>query len=166
VTIDKKYSKWQRLEMKAIFKCHYCKTEGDSRCSTQVPFPHCGWYRDFKGLIHGCLYCRNCGAIYDTVGSITPIKLLFGKMGSKIVASYDFETMVKLTHIGNPETPTLRSMNPIILDIVGEDGRLDLAGDIEIKASVEELKEYLHDANRLIRAEADLALDRRFLNID
>ena len=130
-------------------------------CSSNVPFPHCSWYQDYKGLVHGCLYCRSCGAIYDTIGSlIAPIKVLFGKMPSKIVAAYDFQTMMKLTIIGNPETPSLRSMNPYIVNMMEEDGRLEGFEDIDKEPSLGQLKKYLSDENPIVRSEAELTLKR------
>ena len=143
------------------FKCKYCGVAGDSYCSSDVPFPHCSWYKDYKGLVHGCLYCRSCGAVYDTIGAAIPIKLLFGKMPSKIVAAYDFQTMMKLTIIGNPETPTLMSVNPYIIKIMEEDGRLEWVGDMDGKPSLELLQEYASDDNPIVRQEAELALQRR-----
>lgn len=112
--------------MRAIFICQFCGAKGDSRCSRNAPFPHCSWYQDDKGLIHGCLYCRSCGAIYDTIGSlIAPIKLLLGRMPSKIVARYDFDTIKRLTEDEASEIPSLRTMNPYILEIMEEDGRTE-----------------------------------------
>lgn len=148
--------------MKARFTCQFCGATGDSRCSRDVPFPHCSWYQDYKGLVHGCLYCRSCGAVYDTIGSlITPIKLLFGKMPSKIVAAYHFQTMMKLTIIGNQETPSLRSMNPFILSMMEEDGRLERFEDIDEEPSLELLKKYSSDNNPIVRLEAERALSKR-----
>ena len=127
-----------------------------------MPFPHYSWYSDYKRLVHGCLYCKSCGAVYDTVGSlIAPIKLMFGKMPSKIVASYTFETMIKLTRIGNPETPSIRSMNPAIISIMEEDGRLKELDDINREPSMTLLKKYLSDNNFVVRQEAELALQKR-----
>ena len=143
------------------FKCRFCGAAGDSYCSNNVRFPHCSWYKDYKGLIHGCLYCRSCGAVYDTIGSLFPIKSLFGKMASKIVAAYDFQTMIKLTIIGNPETPSLRSMNPLIFDIIVEDDRLEGFEDIDREPPIELLQKYLADDNPIVRQEAALALQRR-----
>ena len=147
--------------MASKFTCKFCGTSGNSYCSNSVPFPHCGWYKDYKGLVHGCLYCRSCGAIYDTIGAIIPIKLLFGKMPSKIVATYDFQTMIKLTLIGNPETPSLRSMNPTILNMMDEDSRLEGLEDIDKEPPIELLQKYSSDDNPIIRQEAELALQRR-----
>ena len=124
--------------MKSRFTCHFCGTRGDSYCSSDVPFPHCSWYKDYKGVVHGCLYCRACGAIYDTIGSlIAPVKMIFGKMPSKIVAAYDFQTFMKITMIGNPDTATLNSLNPLILDMIEEDGRLEGFGNLDEEPSSE-----------------------------
>ena len=147
--------------MTSRFKCRFCGASGDSYCANNVSFPHCSWYRDYKGLVHGCLYCRSCGVVYDTIGSIAPIKLLFGKMPSKIVATYDFQTMMKLTIIGNLETPSLHSMNPCIIHMMEEDGRFEGVEDIYSEPSLELLQKYLADDNPIVRQEAALALQRR-----
>ena len=52
-------------------------------------------------------------------------------------------------------------MNPLILDIIEDDGRLELIGDITTDVSIETLQEYQHDENIIIREEAKLALSRR-----
>ena len=147
--------------MTSRFKCRFCGVAGDSYCSNNVSLPHCSWYKDYKGLLHGCLYCRSCGAIYDTIGPLFPIKALFGKMASKIVAAYDFQTMMKLTIIGNPETPNLHSINPLIFLMMVEDGRLEGLEDIHKEPSIELLQKYLSDDNPIVRQEAALALQRR-----
>ena len=111
--------------MKNKFTCKKCGRTGESACSKGLPFLHCSWYRDYKGLIHGCLYCRNCGAIYDTIGSLlAPLKIVLGRMPSKIVATYSFPELKEITKINNPDIPSLRSMNPFILKAMEEDGRL------------------------------------------
>ena len=106
--------------MKTTFKCQICGTKGDSRCSRNVPFPHCSWYQDNKGLIHGSLYCRSCDTVYDTIGSwLAPMKMLLGRMPSKIVAMYEFEKLQQLTENQPSEIPSLNTMNPYILEIMG-----------------------------------------------
>lgn len=117
--------------MKNKFTCKKCGHTGESACSRELPFLHCSWYKDYKGLIHGCLYCRNCGAIYDTIGSLLgPIKILLGRMPSKIVATYDFSEMKEITKKNDPDIPSLRSMNPFMIDVMIEDDRLS-GGELE-----------------------------------
>jgi hypothetical protein len=107
------------------FTCKKCGKTGSAACSSELPFLHCSWYEDYQGLIHGCLYCRNCGAVYDTIGSLlAPIKMLFGRMPSKIVATYDFSELKDITKKNDPDIPSLRSMNPFILNAMIDDGRL------------------------------------------
>ena len=81
-------------------------------------------------------------------------------MPSKIVAAYDFQTFMKLTIIGNPETPSLRSMNPYIADMMLEDGYLRGLEYIDKEPSLEQLKKYLFDENPIVRSEAEFALTR------
>ena len=151
--------------MKNKFTCKKCGQTGESACSKELPFLHCSWYRDYKGLIHGCLYCRSCGAVYDTIGSlIAPIKLLFSKMPSKVIAVYEFSEFKKITQINNPDFSGLRSMNPYILNAMEEDGRLTPDEDEDLteeEPTIDFLLECLTDKNFIIRREAIIAL-RRF----
>ena len=118
--------------MKNRFTCKKCGQTGGSGCSKELPFIHCSWYRDYKGLIHGCLYCRSCGAVYDTIGSLlAPIKLLFGRMPSKIIRVYEFSEFIEITNMNNPDYAGLRSMNPYIIERMIEDGRLTEEDDFE-----------------------------------
>ena len=150
--------------MKNKFTCKKCGQTGESACSKQLSFLHCSWYRDYKGLTHGCLYCRSCGAVYDTIGSLAaPIKLLFSRMPSKIVAVYEFPDFKKITKINNPDFSGLRSMNPYIINAMEEDGRLteedeDLIGE---EPTVDFLLECFTNKNFIVRKEAIIAL-RRF----
>ena len=145
--------------MKDKFTCKKCGQTGESACSKELPFLHCSWYRDYKGLIHGCLYCRSCGAVYDTIGSfVAPIKLLFGRMPSKIVAVSEFSEFKKITKINNLDFPSLRSMNPYILNAMIEDGRLTEDEDLTEEPTIDFLLECLTDKNFIIRREAIVAL--------
>lgn len=146
--------------MKNKFTCKKCGQTGESACSKQLPFLHCSWYRDFKGLIHGCLYCRSCGAVYDTIGSLLPIQLLFGRMPSKVVAVYEFPEFKKITKINNPDFSGLRSMNPFIINAIIEDGRLTEDEDLTEEPTIDFLLECLTDKNFIIRREAIIALRR------
>ena len=148
--------------MKNKFTCKKCGQTGESACSKELPFLHCSWYRDYKGLIHGCLYCRSCGAVYDTIGSLLgPIQLVFGRMPSKIVVVYEFSALKKLTRINNPDLPSLRSMNPYILEAMIEDGRLIEDEDLTEEEPAEDfLLECLTDNNFIVRREATIALEK------
>lgn len=138
--------------MTSRFKCKFCGATGDSYLSVNVTFPHCPWYEDKNGLHHGCIYCRSCGTIYDTVGSlIAPIKMLLGRMPSKVIGSIDFESMIKITAIGNPGIPNLRSVHPVIINAIEEDGRLNGREEIDREPTREELKQYLSDKNKIVR---------------
>jgi len=147
--------------MKLKFTCRNCDKTGSAACSKSLPFLHCSWYKDYKGLIHGCLYCRSCGTIYDTIGFfLAPISILFSRFRSKIIATFEFSAIKKLTRINNPDCPSLRSMNPYIINVMEEDGRL--IDDEAIKEPTEDfLLECLKDENFIIRKEAIIAL-RRF----
>lgn len=148
--------------MKNKFTCKKCGQTGGSACLKQLPFLHCPWYRDFQGLMHGCLYCRSCGAVYDTIGSFSAlIKLLFLRMPSKVIAVYEFSEFMKITKINNPDFSGLRSMNPYIIDTMIEDGRLMRDEDLMEEPTLDFLLECLTDKNFIIRKEAIIAL-RRF----
>ena len=148
--------------MKNKFTCKKCGQTGESACSKEFPFLHCSWYRDYKGLIHGCLYCRSCGAVHDTIGSlVAPIKLLFGRMPSNVVAVYEFSEFKKITEINNSCFSGFRSMNPYIINAMIEDGRLTEDEDLTEEPTADFLLECLTDKNFIVRREAIIAL-RRF----
>ena len=150
--------------MKNRFTCKKCGQIGGSGCSKQLRFLHCSWYRDHKGLIHGCLYCRSCGAVYDTIGSlVAPIRLLFSRMPSKVLAVYEFPDFKKITKMNNPDFSGLRSMNPYIIKAMEEDGRLAEEDEdlIDEEPTVDFLLECCASDNFIIRREAIIAL-RRF----
>ncbi len=149
--------------MKNKFTCKKCGQTGESGCSKELPFLHCSWYKDYTGLLHGCLYCRSCGAVYDTVGSLLSlIKLLFGRMPSKIAVTYEFADLKKVTKIHNPDVGALRSMNPYILEIMIEDGRLTEADDDDFREepTIDFLLECLNNKNFIVKQEAIIALRR------
>ncbi len=149
-------------QMKNKFTCKKCGQTGESACSKEVSFLHCSWYRDYKGLIHGCLYCRSCGAVYDTIGSLLSlIKLLFGRMPSKVLCVYEFSGFKKITKINNPDFSGLRSMNPFIINTMIEDGRLTEEDDLIEEPTIDFLLECLTGKNFVVRREAIIAL-RRF----
>jgi len=149
--------------MSLKFTCKICKKTGSAACSRELPFLHCSWYRDYKGLIHGCLYCRSCGAVHDTIGPLLgAIKLLFGRMPSKVIAVYEFSEFKRITKINNPDFSGLRSMNPYIINAMIEDGRLtEDDDDLTEEPTIDVLLECLTDNNFIVRREAIIAL-RRF----
>ena len=154
--------KGKSTKMRNKFTCKKCGQTGESSCSKELPFLHCSWYRDYKGLIHGCLYCRSCGAVYDTIGFlVAPIKLLFSRMPSKVIGVYEFSEFKKLTKINSPDFSGLRSMNPYIINAMIEDGRLtEDEGLIEEEPTVDFLLECLTDDNSIVRREATIALKK------
>jgi hypothetical protein len=100
--------------------------------------------------------------VYDTIGSFSaPIKLLFSRMPSKVIAVYEFSEFMKITKINNPDFSGLRSMSPYIIDTMIEDGRLMGDEDLMEEPTVDFLLECLTDKNFIIRKEAIIAL-RRF----
>ena len=79
--------------MKLKFSCHICGKQGSQERNSITPFVFAYWYTESSGLQHGCLYCRSCGAVHDTVGTILGgLKLLFGGFPSKVIVSYTSET--------------------------------------------------------------------------
>jgi HEAT repeat protein len=100
--------------------------------------------------------------VYDTIGSFAaPIKLLFSRMPSKVIAVYEFSEFKKITKINNPDFSGLHSMNPYIINAMDEDGRLIEDEDFKEEPTVDFLLECLTDKNFIIRKEATIAL-RRF----
>jgi len=155
--------------MKPKFRCRICGKTGFVACSKSLPFLHCSWYKDCKGLIHGSLYCRSCGTVYDTIGSfLALIAILFGRFPSKIIANFEFSVIKKLTRINNPDCPSLHSMNAYIINAMEEDGRLIDDETLTEEPTEKFLIECLKDNNYIIRKEAIIALrrfkDRQVLN--
>jgi len=100
--------------------------------------------------------------VYDTIGSFAaPIKLLFSRMPSKVIAVYEFSEFKKITKINNPDFSGLHSMNPYIINTMIKDGRLIEDEDLIEEPTVDFLLECLTDKNFIIRKEAIIAL-RRF----
>jgi len=100
--------------------------------------------------------------VHDTIGSlVAPIKLLFGRMLSKVVAVYEFSEFKKITKINNPDFSGLHSMNPYIINAMIEDGRLTEDEDLTEEPTADFLLECLTDKNPTARREAIIAL-RRF----
>jgi len=106
--------------MKFRFSCHICGKCASQENTSTKHFVFAYWYTEPSGLQHGCLYCRSCGAVHDTVGTILGgLKLLFGGFPSKVVVAYRSETFQQKAEMGEIY---------IISGVVGramiEDGRL------------------------------------------
>lgn len=143
------------------FTCPNCKNTGLAACSNELPFLHCSWYRDYEGITHDCIYCRSCGAIHDTIGSLLGvIKRLFGRDPSEVVATYDISVFRKLTKINNPNFLGLRSINPCIISAMKEDGRLAENEDLMEESTIDFLSECLKDEDYIVRREAVVALEK------
>lgn len=144
--------------MKLKFTCKNCGKIGFADLSRATDFVHAPWYT-YKGLQHNCIYCRSCGAVHDTTGSpVGLIKLLFGRIPSKVEATYETSVFKKLIKMCNPDFLTLASLHPIIIEAMVEDG-LDTES-IGEEPTVDFLLECLKDKNYIVRREAIVALGR------
>lgn len=143
------------------FKCRTCGNSGTSYAGRNADLPHYPWYSDPQGLQHGCLYCRSCGTIHDTVGSLAGVvKMLCGRVPSKVVAVYDLPAFTILLRISNPDFITLGGLPPLILSALEEDGRLPDDEELEAQPSVAFLRACLGDPNPNVRREAQTALQQ------
>lgn len=149
--------------MELKFTCRKCGKTGFADLSRETDFVHAPWYTDYKGLKHNCIYCRSCGAVHDTIGSLLgPIKLLFSRIPSKVIVTYEISAFKKLTRINNPDFITLTSVHPYILEAMEADGRLTEDEELtDEEPSVDFLLECLTDKNFIVRREAIITL-RRF----
>ena len=145
------------------FTCKICKRTGYQLVSMVTPFVHAFWYTDRKGINHGFLYCRSCGAVHDTIGSfLAPIKLIFRRFPSKVVVVYEISAFKKLLRINNPDFITPARMPRVVGEAMIEDGRLSWEEDlIEASPQADFLLECLTDNSFIVRREAIIAL-RRF----
>ena len=88
--------------MKFKFSCHICGKRASQENTSTTPFVFAYWYTESSGLQHGCLYCRSCGAVHDTVGTILGgLKLLFGGFPSKVMVSYTSDTFQQKVDTGD-----------------------------------------------------------------
>jgi len=88
--------------MKYTFTCHICGNRASQENTSITPFVFAYWYTEPKGLQHGFLYCRSCGAVHDTVGTILGgIKLLFGGFPSKVIATHTSDTFQRKVSNGD-----------------------------------------------------------------
>ena len=144
--------------MKLKFTCKNCKASGLAELSGETPFVHAPWYMDYRGLQHNCIYCRSCGAVHDTVMSLLGvIKMQFRRIPSKVVALFKTQSIKRLTVIKNPNIPDLRSLNPVIITAMKEDGRLK-DDDLTKEPTADFLIECLSDDNPIVKREAIIAL--------
>jgi len=130
----------------------------------RLPFVHARWYRDYKCLVHECLYCRNCGAVYDTIGSLLGlIKLLLNRVPSKIIAVYKCSEIKLITSIGNSEFRGLFSMPPFVIRAMIEDDRIaeEELVELEQEPTVDLLVDCCSNDNHIVKREAIIAL-RKF----
>ena len=144
------------------FTCKYCKNSGLAACSKEYPFLHCPWYTDYNQDVHGCIYCRACGTVHDVTASpLGAVKRLLAQAPFRIESIYDIPAIKRITRINNSHSPSLRSMNPLILEAMAEDGRLAADEDLTAEPTIEFLAECLTDKNHIVRVEAVTTL-RRF----
>ena len=152
------------MRMKLKFTCRNCKKTGFVASIKESDFIHVPWYTDYKGLIHGCLYCRSCGAVHDTIGPLLgAIKYLFRRVPSKVTGTYEFSAFKRLLIINNPDFITPIRLPYDVVEAMIEDGRLAeeddaLSGDAP---TLDFLLECLTDRNSIVRREAIISL-RRF----
>ncbi len=143
------------------FTCRNCGETGPAHCGYDVRLLHCPWYKDHRGIVHGCLYCRNCGTVHDTIGSLLGlIKMILGRIPSKVIAVYDVPTFSKLLKINNPNFRTLERLHPSVVSAMSEDGRLPDDEDLANQPSDEFLHHCLENPHPDVRREAQIALER------
>ena len=113
--------------MRFKFSCHVCGKGGSQENTSTTPFVFAYWYTESSGLQHGCLYCRSCGAVHDTVGTILGgLKVLFGGFPSKVIASYDSDNFQQKVDTGDIFVIPRLAARAMI-----EDGRLSPEWDNE-----------------------------------
>ncbi|HBY56904.1 MAG TPA: hypothetical protein DEG96_03460 [Candidatus Atribacteria bacterium] len=146
------------------FKCRNCGKVGNADIKRSADFFHAPWYIDKKGLKHNIIYCRSCGAVHDTIGALPPmsiISLLLKKVPSKVVFTYDFSSIKKITQINNPDFPSLRNFfyTPLI-NVIDEDNRLSETDyeNFTKKPTLNFLLDCLRDDSWIVRREAAIAL--------
>ena len=134
------------------FTCRKCGEKAIVPCAELVPFVHSRWYVDEQGLVHGCLYCRVCGTIYDTVGSRWP-KFLWGRMPSDVVCTYELTAIRRLIRMG--DLSRFPGVPDMVFLCMGDDGRFaDDSDEWRGEPTVEFLMECVKDDNPIVRREA------------
>ena len=140
------------------FTCRSCRKTGFADLTSMrefADFAHAPWYESQRGLLHNCIYCRSCGAVHDTIGSLLgPVKLLFRRIPSNVQATYEFSEFKKLFKMHNI------SLHPIIIEAMIDDGRLTDTELVDEEPPVDFLLECLKDKNWHVRREAAVALSR------
>ena len=107
--------------MRYSFRCHICGRRGSQQNTSTTPFVFAYWYTERSGLEHGCLYCRLCGGVHDTVGTVLGgLRLLFGGFPSKVVVSYTTDAFQQAFDAGD----ILWGLPGIVARAMVEDGRL------------------------------------------
>ena len=143
------------------FTCKNCKKSGLASCSGETPFIHCHWYTDYNQEAHDCIYCRACGATHDiTVSMLGGLKKLLAQSPYKVLAVYTIRAIKRMTRISDGHRPGLRTMDPLILEAMRQDGRLAVDEDLAAEPTIEFLAECLEDKNRIVRREAVIALKK------
>ena len=113
--------------MKFRFGCPICGKVASQKNTDITPFVFAYWYTESSGLQHGCLYCRSCGAVHDTVGTILGgLKLLLGVFPSKVVITYNSETFKQKVELGE-----IYVIPRVVARAMIEDGRLSPEWDNE-----------------------------------
>jgi HEAT repeat protein len=139
--------------MKLKFSCKVCKQRG--------PFVHTYWYTDERGLEHGLLYCRSCGAVHESMGSaLGVIKLLTGRFPAEVIAVYDLATFQKLIKIGNPDFINRAGLPGATVEAMIADDRLPDEELTTASPATDFLLECLTDRDHIVRREAIIALAR------
>lgn len=88
-----------------------------------VPFLHAPWYFDNEGLQHNCIYCRSCGTVHDTIGSLSGLKkLILRQIPSDVINKYELPEYESLVI---SRTPPFDSLHPYILIAMQQDGRTE-----------------------------------------
>ena len=143
------------------FTCRVCGKKGHMRGRQPLAFLQCRWYVDKRGLVHGCLYCRYCGGVHDTVGSLLgPLKMILGRLPSRVLVAYDAATFKKLLRINNHDYRTLGGLPDLLWLAMEQDGILSDSDDVFEEPTDEFLHQCLQDAHPDIRKEAEIALRR------
>ena len=116
--------------MKWKFSGRICGKQGSQERNSITPFVFAYWYTESSGLQHGCLYCRSCGAVHDTVGTILGgLRLLFGGFPSKVVVSYTSQTFQEKVDICQ-----INVIPRVVAGAMIADGRLSPEWDTEENA--------------------------------
>lgn len=144
------------------FTCRKCGNKGRADLSSETAFAHGPWYQDRKGLLHNCVYCRSCGAVHDTIGSLFGLlKMAFGRVPSKVLFTYEHSSFRKIMKLDSRDFPvSAASLHPVILEAMLEDKRLtegELSGE---PPTINFMIECMQDKDFIVRREAVAGLAR------